>query len=354
MLALPLELLEHILRLADDSEASYKSRGELYSKTALVARRWRNPSQRLLWEEVALFGDSQARTFAASEGTKRHVTRSLAFLVPRGAHLSAEAARAAIESVHSLRSLDLNGLHTAEELNSTILESESLCDLKALLLNRPLSAAAHRIKPPFRLKQLCIGDSDYPDGLIQSLCAASADTLTSFTLAIGASRSATEAVHEAFGLVAHGLEDLGIWWCDNDLHFLDFDLDSALSTCPDLQSCTSLMSLRLIHHPHPPQFLHSLLSTIPSSIRHLEAFSSPVATVSVDYQSSLALPALKELERWSVVDPTGGFGCPGDVKAWLDFVDACRKKKIEFRMPWPSRRSVSFLPTTDGACCEVR
>lgn len=126
---LPLELLEHILRLADDTEADYQTRGEIYCTTALVARRWRDPSQRLLWEEVVLYRESQTRLFACSEGTKRHVTKSLAFLLSHPVSLSAEVAAAAIKSAHSLRSLDLNGLHTTDEMDASVLESRSLCGM---------------------------------------------------------------------------------------------------------------------------------------------------------------------------------------------------------------------------------
>jgi hypothetical protein len=199
-------------------------------------------------------------------------------------------------------------------------------DLEALLLSRTLSAATVSLDIPFRLKRLCVADVDYAEGLLASLCAASADTLTSFTIAIGASNSATQAALVAFEIIAPRVEDAGIWWRGDDANSLD--LSSTLSTCPDLRRCTSLTSLRLIHHPHPPRFLSSLLSTIPSTLRHLESFSSPRSTVSEDYQRSLALPALKELEEWSVVDPKDWLRNLEDTRAWCSFAEACTKRKI--------------------------
>lgn len=204
---------------------------------------------------------------------------------------------------------------------------------------------------PFRLKRLCIGDADYAEGLLSCICAASAETLTSFTIAIGDADSATHAALDAFKVVAPQVEDVGLWWRRDDTDSLD--LSSALSTCPDLRRCTSLTSLRLIQHPYSPHFLYSLLSTIPSSLRHLESFSSPRAAVSEDYQRSLALPALKELQEWSVVDPKNGMKSLEDTRAWCSFAEACTKRKIELRMPWPSRdespRPSSLLGVTRGA-----
>lgn len=124
---LPLELLEHILRIADSPEVSGQNQGKVYCHTALVARRWRNLSQRLLWEEVVLTNDLQAELFASSAGTKRFGTKSLRFLVPPKTWLSPDAAISAIESARCLRSLDLNGLYTTDVIDASLWENPALC-----------------------------------------------------------------------------------------------------------------------------------------------------------------------------------------------------------------------------------
>ena len=109
---LPQELLHLILgQGAHDTEAN--QRFEFCRSTALISRRFREESQRLLYISVALNSEAQLDRFADSEATRRHHIDNLAIIGARH-HLPSAKVERALRSPRSVGALDLNALRTPE------------------------------------------------------------------------------------------------------------------------------------------------------------------------------------------------------------------------------------------------
>lgn len=148
--SLPPELIYSILRHGRDSQTVYERAQPFAYITSLVCRGWRNYSQALLWEDVRLIQEREARHGA----TGRYRTKRLSI------HRSATQAtvQSVLEGVRGLVELDLvNQSSLGDPLN---LESDNLSDLKSLhLLSSHLAISS--LTSFFRLESIAVIDSPF-------------------------------------------------------------------------------------------------------------------------------------------------------------------------------------------------
>ncbi|KAK4055114.1 hypothetical protein OIV83_000394 [Microbotryomycetes sp. JL201] len=333
---LPQEILNCILdalsTICLEEPLAGAGRSSCLRSAALVSRRWSEPAQRTLYQVVDIGNDSQARLFMASAASKRWPINDLT--LSSAPELSAWAVAAVLDVTPSVRTLDLNTLTT--ELHEGHLVCPSLKDLEMLLVNKPLVYMPF-YEPPFpftRLRRLVLGNREYSPQFCRCILAVCSDSLQSLTFAVGSKSPGFKALLENFGLVAAGLQDLGLWFTPaNARYALTVSSDDVLSYLPDLSHCHQLKSFRLVGYPPSMTGLSTVLSTLPThKLKHVQTFSYHLRGEAFsELAKCVRLEQLRNLRAWQHTTPSE---VAQQSAGFVEFLLECHKRKIQVSSPY--------------------
>ncbi|KAM0793575.1 hypothetical protein ACM66B_001010 [Microbotryomycetes sp. NB124-2] len=333
---LPQEILECILDALSAScleePTAGAGRNACLRSSALVARRWRGPAQRVLYQVVDIGNDVQARLYTSSAASKRWPIQDLT--LSSSPELSATAVSSVLDTAPSVRTLDLNLLAT--ELHEAHLGCPSLRDLDMLLINKPLVFMPFYEPPlPFRnLRRLVLGNREYSPHFVRIILSVASNSLQSLTFAVGHQSPGFKALLEHFDLVADGLQDLGLWFTPaNTRYTLTVASDSALSYLPDLSKCRQLSTFRLVGYPTSMAGLSTLLSSLPSNkLRHVQTFSYHLRGQAFsELAKCVRLDQLSNLKTWQHTTPSE---VAQRSTGFSEFLSECYKRKIQVSSPY--------------------
>lgn len=290
--SLPLEILTRILELVSGGELRASNWSAL-TTASLVASRWREPAQALLWRNVEILSPWMADRMKASPACGKYRTaRAVLGMMAFWLNDDGETIGGTLERLRGIESLDLSG-YVEEPCDVAWLDLPSLRDLSNLSSKCKFAnvVPAH-LRPSFRLRTLTFGEMGASSAALNhALFTSSSSSLLSLTLH-PLLPDHLPALFSALPLLADTLPSLS-------LH------DSFPGLAPILSSFTSLTSLYIyIYNPSEVHTYNSFFTALTRPIESIKLVVGAAASLCCEGWRGRFVPTVTEHMRrkvWRVV-----------------------------------------------------